>query len=62
MPNPFRKHSKSRTGKRRNSKKVRYVPLSRCPNCGELKLPHVVCRACGYYKGVQVLKVEEKAK
>ncbi|HOK56856.1 MAG TPA: 50S ribosomal protein L32 [bacterium] len=58
MPNPKRKHSKSRTGKRRNSKKVRSVPLTKCPNCGAVKLPHFVCNVCGYYKGVQVIKVE----
>ncbi|MCM8785365.1 MAG: 50S ribosomal protein L32 [Candidatus Omnitrophica bacterium] len=58
MPNPKRKHSKSRTGKRRNNKKVRNVILSKCPNCGAIKLPHFVCQVCGYYKGIQVIKVE----
>jgi large subunit ribosomal protein L32 len=58
MPNPKRKHSKSRTGKRRSSKKVRSVSLAKCPNCGAIKLPHFVCKVCGYYKGVQVIKVE----
>lgn len=57
MPNPKRKHSKSRTAKRRSSKKIRNVPLSRCPNCGSLKLPHFACNVCGYYKGVQVINV-----
>ncbi|MGC8977018.1 MAG: 50S ribosomal protein L32 [Candidatus Ratteibacteria bacterium] len=57
MPNPKRKHSKSRTAKRKSTKKVRFVPLSKCPNCGSLKLPHFVCKVCGYYKGVQVIKV-----
>lgn len=58
MPNPKRKHSKSRTGKRRSSKKVRNIPLTKCPNCGAMKLPHFVCKVCGYYKGVQIIKVE----
>ena len=26
---------------------------------GELKTPHVVCQNCGYYKGREVVKVEE---
>jgi len=31
-----------------------------CPNCGELKLPHHVCGACGHYNGREVVaKVEE---
>jgi large subunit ribosomal protein L32 len=27
-----------------------------CPNCGELKRPHHVCLACGYYDGREVVK------
>lgn len=60
MPNPKRKHSKSRTAKRRSTKKIRNVALSRCPNCGSLKLPHFVCNVCGYYKGVQIINVESQ--
>ncbi len=26
-----------------------------CPNCGEPKLPHHVCGACGYYAGREVV-------
>jgi len=62
MPNPKRKHSKSRTGKRRNSKKVRNVVLSKCPNCGALKSPHSVCPKCGYYKGELIVPIKEKGK
>jgi large subunit ribosomal protein L32 len=29
-----------------------------CPACGELKLRHRVCEACGTYRGVQVLDVD----
>jgi large subunit ribosomal protein L32 len=60
MPNPKRRHSNSRTGKRRSNKKIGKISLSICPNCGSLKLPHTVCKSCGYYKGVPVLKIEEK--
>lgn len=63
MPNPKRRHSNSRTGKRRNSnKRIRKDSLSICSNCGALKLPHTVCKSCGYYKGVPVLKVGKKKK
>ncbi len=31
-----------------------------CPNCGELKRPHHVCGACGWYAGREVAaKVED---
>ncbi|EDM77372.1 ribosomal protein L32 [Plesiocystis pacifica SIR-1] len=33
--------------------------LSSCPNCEELMLSHRVCPACGYYKGRQVVEVEQ---
>ncbi|MBR5806381.1 MAG: 50S ribosomal protein L32, partial [Oscillospiraceae bacterium] len=26
--------------------------------CGELTLPHRVCKSCGYYKGKAVIKKE----
>jgi len=26
-----------------------------CPNCGELKRPHHVCQACGYYREREVI-------
>ena len=26
-----------------------------CPNCGELKRPHHVCAACGYYRDREVV-------
>ncbi|MEM7745517.1 MAG: 50S ribosomal protein L32 [Pseudomonadota bacterium] len=26
-----------------------------CPNCGELKRPHHVCGACGYYREREVV-------
>jgi large subunit ribosomal protein L32 len=28
-----------------------------CPSCGELKLRHHVCDACGTYRGKQILTV-----
>jgi len=63
MPNPKRRHSNSRTGKRRNThKKVSEPSLVSCTNCGAKKLPHTVCKSCGYYKDVPVLTVKKKEK
>ncbi|MBQ4322549.1 MAG: 50S ribosomal protein L32, partial [Clostridia bacterium] len=37
--------------------------MVKCPNCGEYVLSHRVCKACGYYDGKQVLKMNnEEAK
>ncbi len=56
MAVPKNKTSKSRRDKRRASNVNVIVPnLSKCPKCGELKLSHRVCKACGAYKGRVVL-------
>ena len=63
MPNPKRRHSNSRTGKRRNTHKtIRQRTLTTCTNCGESKISHAICNSCGYYKGKPVLSVKKKEK
>jgi large subunit ribosomal protein L32 len=59
MPNPKRRHSKSRTAKRRTHDTLQPVSVGTCPQCQESKVPHQVCGNCGYYKGRQVKAVEE---
>ncbi len=51
MPNPKRRHSKSRTRKRRAHFKAIAPAVSICANCGEPKLQHRACPNCGFYKG-----------
>ena len=41
--------------------KLEAPTLVKCPQCGELKVPHQVCGKCGYYKGVEVVKVSKEA-
>lgn len=61
MAVPKRKVSKARRDKRRSSHwKIEAPNLVACPKCGELKLPHRVCKACGTYDGRTVLAVDEK--
>ena len=56
---PKRKHSQARRDKRRsNVWKLEAPTLVKCPQCGELKVPHKVCGKCGYYKGQEVIKKE----
>jgi large subunit ribosomal protein L32 len=59
MANPKRRHSKSRTRKRRAHDYLTPPSLSVCGHCGAQVLPHRVCPACGYYKGRKVLEVPE---
>lgn len=59
MAVPKRKTSKARRDKRRTAKvRITKANLMECPQCHEPKLPHRVCKSCGYYKNREVLEVE----
>ena len=55
---PQRRISKTRKRQRRSHFKLELPGMMVCPNCGEMKLAHVVCDACGYYDGKQVKTVK----
>ncbi len=59
MPNPKRRHSKSRTAKRRTHDALKPTTVGPCAQCAELKPPHLVCSSCGYYRGRQVRAVPD---
>ncbi len=67
MPNPKRRHSKSRTGLRRSHLALKDLQLNRCAHCGAAAKPHRVCDNCGYYafsrggekKGTDVLEKQD---
>ena len=57
MAVPKKKTSKSRKGMRRSHDALKNnAAVALCENCGEAKLLHRVCEACGYYRGVQVIE------
>ncbi len=58
MPNPKRRHSKTRSRKRRTHDALKKTSLIACPNCGNNKLPHRVCASCGFYGGRIVIEKE----
>jgi large subunit ribosomal protein L32 len=55
MAVPKKKISKSRRGQRRSHDALKATNLVECGNCGEMKLPHHICNACGFYKGREVI-------
>lgn len=55
---PKSKLGRARTHHRRANWKLEAPNLSECPRCHQKVLSHHVCGNCGYYKGRQVLKVE----
>lgn len=66
MPNPKRRHSNTRTRKRRTHDVMKIFSASKDPNCGLEScgphVPHRVCPNCGYYNGRQVIQVKIKNK
>jgi large subunit ribosomal protein L32 len=54
MAVPKKKISKARRNSRRAHDALKASAHAECPNCGELKRPHHVCAACGYYKDREV--------
>lgn len=43
---------------RRSHDALKTAAYAECPNCGELKRPHHLCEACGYYDGREVVEAE----
>ncbi|MCX5778060.1 MAG: 50S ribosomal protein L32 [Elusimicrobia bacterium] len=63
MPNPKRKHTASRRDSRRAANwKIEPTNSSKCPQCGVAKLPHRICKACGFYNGALIIPKKEKKK
>ena len=62
MAVPKGKVSKSRGRKRRTHWKLSMPAITACPQCHQMKLAHRVCKHCGYYNGVQVVKMDEDKK
>jgi large subunit ribosomal protein L32 len=60
MALPKRRHSHSRTRKRRSHDTLAPMAFSNCSNCGEPKQPHRLCAGCGTYKGRTVIKLEDE--
>jgi large subunit ribosomal protein L32 len=61
MPNPKRKHTRSRRDSRRASNwKVEVGSINACPHCGAPRLPHHVCPSCGFYNDQLVQPHKEK--
>lgn len=59
MAVPKRKHSNSRTGKRRSHDGKRPRQLMECTQCKTMVPTHVVCPTCGHYMGRNVVEASE---
>ena len=59
MAVPKRKTSRARKNKRRTHDALRAPASSKCPQCGEPKVPHRVCTHCGVYRDRTVIETDE---
>ena len=57
---PQRRTSKTRKRQRRSHQALTTPGIMVCPNCGEVKLAHVVCPSCGFYDGKKVINIKVK--
>lgn len=62
MAVPKYRKSKSKRDMRRSHLALKATGTSVCPNCKELKLPHVICGACGWYKGRSIVAAKSAGK
>lgn len=59
MAVPKKAKSKAKRDSRRAHHFLSAKNLVNCPNCGEAKELHRICPSCGFYKGKEVLPLDE---
>ncbi len=57
---PKSKVSRHRRGNRRRNQRLDLPTLVPCENCGAMKRAHYVCKACGTYRGRQVVEMKRR--
>ncbi len=55
MANPKRKLSRASRGFRRMHLALDRAQLVKCTHCGDAIRPHTICKACGHYRGRQIV-------
>ena len=58
---PFRRVSKTAKRQRRTHLKKDAPTVTTCKQCGAPIAPHRACTKCGYYKGEEVINVENNS-
>jgi len=62
MAHPKRKHSRSRSRKRRTHQGLSSPSLGECKQCRRPKPNHMICPFCGYYADREVIEIKQKSK
>ncbi len=53
------KITRSKSGMRRDLDSLRAINVVECSNCGEQKIPHHICKACGHYGDKEITPIVE---
>ncbi|OGE20455.1 50S ribosomal protein L32 [Candidatus Daviesbacteria bacterium RIFCSPLOWO2_01_FULL_43_38] len=53
---PKKRHSKASKRTRRASITLKSVGLVKCSNCQKMKVPHQVCKKCGFFDNKKILE------
>jgi large subunit ribosomal protein L32 len=61
MAVPKRRHSNSRTGRRRSHHHKTPKQTGFCPQCSTSVPTHTVCPKCGYYMGRNVVEMSDES-
>jgi len=62
MALPKRRHSRSRSRKRRTHDALEARMITTCKECGARIRPHCICPKCGYYRGRRIVTIKVKDK
>jgi len=61
MAVPKKRRSKSRKRTHRSLWKIATPTLVQCKQCSAYHVAHRACTTCGYYNGVPVIQIKQKA-
>lgn len=62
MAEPKKRMTSTRSGNRQSHDHLKKINLSICSQCKEPKIPHRVCKFCGYYNNKEVIIKKSKNK
>jgi large subunit ribosomal protein L32 len=57
MAVPKRRTSSGRRDRRRAHDRLTPTAICRCPQCGNAKQAHTVCKTCGFYRKREVIEI-----
>lgn len=59
MPVPKKKKSRARRNNRRSHQHLAKQQVQKCSRCGSARMPHYVCKSCGFYGETEVIRPRE---